>query len=73
MKSVPCKFGEILIFYSACMHGTKINNSNKTRFSIDYNISNSYYPIKWKHHGNEIKYQKILHSNISNNAKKIKS
>jgi len=72
MRAVPCKFGEILIFYSSCMHGTKMNNSDKTRFSIDYNISNSYYPIKWKHHGNETKYKKIVYSNVSNNAESMK-
>lgn len=59
MRVLLYKFGEILIFCYSCMHPTKMNNTHKTRFSIDYNISNSYYPIKWKHHGNETKYKKI--------------
>ena len=71
LKPIDCKFGEILIFYSSCMHGTTNNTSNKTRFSLDFNISNSFFPIKWKHHGKEKKYHKLLNSQISINAKKI--
>jgi sporadic carbohydrate cluster 2OG-Fe(II) oxygenase len=72
MIPIVCKFGQIIIFYSSCIHGTKTNTSNETRFSFDFNISNSFFPIKWFHHGNETKYEKILFSNISKNAKKIK-
>jgi sporadic carbohydrate cluster 2OG-Fe(II) oxygenase len=64
MKQIKCKFGHLLIFYSSCMHGTKSNISNETRFSLDFNISNSFYPIKWKHHGAEEKYNKIISSKI---------
>ena len=71
MKPIKCKFGYIIIFYSSCMHGTKSNLSNKTRFSLDFNISNSFYPIKWMHHGNEVKYKKVLISKIAKTAQSI--
>ena len=71
MRPIKCNFGEILIFYSSCMHGTKNNLTNDTRFSFDFNISNSFFPIKWKHHGNENKYTQVLKSNIVVNAKKV--
>ena len=70
MKPIKCKFGELIIFYSSCMHGTKANTSNKTRFSIDFNLSNPFYPIKWKHHGNEEKYKTIITSKIVSTAQK---
>ena len=71
LKPIKCDFGNILIFYSSCMHGTRNNNSKETRFSFDFNISNSFFPIKWTHHGKEKKYQKVLESNVSLNAKSI--
>jgi sporadic carbohydrate cluster 2OG-Fe(II) oxygenase len=73
MKPVKCKYGQILIFYSSCMHGTKSNNSKETRFSMDFNISNSFYPINWTHHTNERKYRKIVESKIALNARYLKS
>lgn len=72
MKPIKCKYGYILIFYSSCMHGTKSNLSNKTRFSLDFNISNSFYPIKWIYHGNEIKYKKATSSKIVQTAQNMK-
>ena len=71
MKPITVNFGEILIFYSSCMHGTTSNTSKLTRFSFDFNISNSFFPITKKHHGNEEKYQEVIQSQFVKNANKI--
>jgi hypothetical protein len=56
------RYGEILSFVTPLLHGGAGNTSSETRWSVDFALSNSYYPIEWTHHGNEPKFENLKKS-----------